>query len=83
MFKRVYPGILTAKLSVSGVGMGFLVFPDFSSWFIFISDALHITPVKGIIQLRPGFSYFDKAEENQKKAAAALIDAEKGLLYFV
>ena len=48
-------------------------------WFVFIADALHITPVKGIIQLRPGFSYFDKAEENQKKAAAALIEAEKGL----
>lgn len=37
-----------------------------------ISGALHITPVKGILQLRPGFNYFDKAEENQKKAAAAL-----------
>ena len=34
--------------------------------------ALHITPVKGILQLRPSFNYFDKAEENQKKAAAAL-----------
>ena len=62
-----------------GDWMSFLVFPDFALWFVFISDALHITPVKGIIQLRPGFSYFDKAEENQKKAAAALIEAEKGL----
>jgi len=43
---------------------------------IYSNGVLHLTPVKGIIQLRPGFSYFDKAEENQKKAAAAVIAAE-------
>ncbi|XP_066920648.1 DNA-directed RNA polymerase III subunit RPC5-like [Clytia hemisphaerica] len=39
---------------------------------VYAKGALHITPVKGILQLRPSFNYFDKAEENQKKAAAAL-----------
>ncbi|XP_057311947.1 DNA-directed RNA polymerase III subunit RPC5-like [Hydractinia symbiolongicarpus] len=44
---------------------------------IYRKGVLHITPVKGIVQLRPGFHYFDKAEENNKKAAEALISAEQ------
>ena len=39
---------------------------------IYCNNAIHITPIKGIFQLHPAFTYFDKAEENQKKAAAAL-----------
>ncbi|XP_065659341.1 DNA-directed RNA polymerase III subunit RPC5 isoform X2 [Hydra vulgaris] len=36
---------------------------------VYHNGILHITPIKGVVQLRPGFHYFDKAEENQKKAA--------------
>jgi len=39
---------------------------------IYSNNTIHITPIKGIYQLHPSFRYFDKAEENNIKAAVAL-----------
>ena len=32
---------------------------------------LHLTPIHGIVQLRPSFEYLDKADDNSKKNSAA------------
>jgi DNA-directed RNA polymerase-3 subunit RPC5 len=43
------------------------------SWFSWIGS-LHITPLKGIVQLKPNLSYLDRADVGAKKLEAAASD---------
>ncbi|XP_014669271.1 PREDICTED: DNA-directed RNA polymerase III subunit RPC5-like [Priapulus caudatus] len=37
---------------------------------VFRDDELHLTPVQGVIQLKPNFNYFDKADSKMKESTA-------------
>lgn len=47
---------------------------------IFQDGELHITPLKGIIQLRPGFDYLDKSDKRIRDEAKNMGEGNKFLL---
>ena len=50
--------------------------PDCSNYCVgvFQDDELHITPLKGIVQMRPHFNYLDKSGKGGKDEAKNLGD---------
>lgn len=45
--------------------------PNLNQCYFFFSGELHLTPLHGILQLRPSFTYLDKADAKHREREAA------------